>query len=398
MTSNDADSATAGTTAGARLAVDELRSLAEILRHLDRAAAKAEWDDPGALQAAVASARSQLIASPGSADIAATGASAQRLTRAQEFHRGAVPAPGPTSAAQASADAVVAVEVARAATAEAVVAVWDAWRLAADDDRRVPKRHAAVTGAVSATADLGRRLRVEVRHVWTGRPRSILARLVITLGISLSLAAVYHFSGWSKYDDLSRLTLYLFSGVVGSVVCTNALCFEAERVRAQLADGERLWRILVAKNLAMAALITVAALPVVVFLTVAEGANPVALVDQLITMVFIWLGMGNVLSVVCPLRPEPVSARFSDGTWKPYLLTFVISYGVGLAVNLMIYWRLWARQKASDEIAGGTWAAFALVLASAVLSWILLTVFAVACSREPRLRRVLSREMIAYGK
>ncbi|CAN5296182.1 hypothetical protein BH11ACT6_BH11ACT6_38680 [soil metagenome] len=403
MTSKDAlddDGPTGadGQTASARLAIDELRSLVDILRHLDRAAAAAEWEDPGALRAAVAGARSQLTASAGGADIAAAGASAQRVARAQEFRRGAIAVPAPSSPAQASADAVVAVEVARAATAEAVVAVWEAWRLAAADGQRMPKRRAAVTGVMSAVADLGRRLGAEVRHVWAGRPRSILARLVITLGISVSLAAGFHFSGWSKYDDVSRLTLYLFSAVVGSVVCTNALCFEAERVRAQLSAGERLWRILVVKNLAMAALVTVAALPVVVFLTVADGANPVALIDQLITMVFIWLGVGNVLSVVYPLRHEPVSARLADGTWKRYLFTFAISYGVGLTVNLMIYWRLWARQTASAEIAGGMWAAFALVLASAVLSWVLLTVFAVACSREPRLRRVLSREMVVYRK
>lgn len=399
MTSkDDGRPGTGGPTSGGRLAIDELRSLVDILRHLDRAAAAAEWEDPSALRAAVAGARSQLTASAGGSDIAAAGASPQRLARAEEFRRGAIAAPEPSSPAQASADAIVAVEVARAATAEAVVAVWEAWRLAAADGQRMPPRRAAVTGVTSAVADLGRRLSAEVRHVWAGKPRSILARLVITLGISVSLAAGFHFSGWSKYDDVSRLTLYLFSAVVGSVVCTNALCFEAERVRAQLSAGERLWRILVVKNLAMAALVTVAALPVVVFLTVADGANPVALIDQLITMVFIWLGVGNVLSVVYPLRHEPVSARLADGTWKRYLFTFAISYGVGLTVNLMIYWRLWARQTASAEIAGGMWAAFALVLASAVLSWVLLTVFAVACSREPRLRRVLSREMVVYRK
>ncbi|MET0897261.1 MAG: ABC transporter permease [Mycobacterium sp.] len=392
MTSDDAEP-----TASARMAVDELRSLVTILRHLDRAAAAAEWDDPSALRAAVVTARRQLTSLAGGSDLAAAGASPEWLARAADFRREA-PAPEPTSPGHAGADAVVAVEIARAATAEAVVAVWDAWRLAADDRRRVPTRRSALTGTGAAITDLSRRVGQEARHVVADKPRSILARLVITLGISLSLAAVYHFSGWSQYDDVSRLTLYLFSAVVGSVVCTNALCFEAQRVRAQLADGERLWRILVAKNLAMAALITVAALPVIVFLTVADGANPVALIDQLITMVFIWLGVGNVLSVVYPLRHEPVSARFADGTWKPYLVTFAVSYGVGLTVNLMIYWRLWARQTASEEIAGGMWAAFALVLASAVLSWILLTVFAVACSREPRLRRVLSREMVVYRK
>jgi hypothetical protein len=224
----------------------------------------------------------------------------------------------------------------------------------------------------------------------------VLLRLVITLAISLSLVAFYHLTGFTRYDDAGRLTLYLFSAVVGSVVCTNALCFEARRVRAQLVDGERLWRILIAKNLALAALVTVAGLPVIAFLTLADGGNPVALIDQLITMVFIWLGVGNVLSVLYPIRHEPVSARLKDGTWKRYLFSFVLSYGVGLTVNLMIFWRLWAKQKATDQITGGAWAAFALVLVSSVLMWILLTVFAVACAREPRLRWVLSREMVSY--
>lgn len=57
-----------------------------------------------------------------------------------------------------------------------------------------------------------------------------------------------------------------------------------------------------------------------------------------------------------------------------------------------------AKYPVSTELAGGAWAAFTLVLASAVLSWILLTVFAVACSRDPRVRRVLSGEMVVYRK
>jgi hypothetical protein len=163
-----------------------------------------------------------------------------------------------------------------------------------------------------------------------------------------------------------------------------------------MARGKRVWEILVAKNLAMAVMITVAALPVIAFLTVANEGSPIALIDQLVTMVFIWLGVGNVLSVLYPIRHEPVSARLHDGTWKPYLFSFALSYGVGLSVNLMIFWRLWSRQTASAELAGGEWAAFLLVLGSALASWVLLTVFAVTCSREPRIRRILSREMIVY--
>ena len=69
---------------------------------------------------------------------------------------------------------------------------------------------------------------------------------------------------------------------------TNALCFEAERVRAELSNGERMWRILVANNLAMAAPVTTAGLPAIGFLTVTVGANPVAMVDELLTVFTGW--------------------------------------------------------------------------------------------------------------
>ena len=296
---------------------------------------------------------------------------------------------------QASANAVVAIALARSAIAEAILAV--AGSNDADGGRggtTMTKRIAVIRRA--PVSGVGQRIAGELRHVMADRPRDVLIRLLITLGISLSLVSVYHFSGWTKYDDVSRLSLYLFSAVVGSVVCTNSLCFEAQRVRDAVSRGERIWQILVAKNLSMAVLVTVAALPVIVFLTVADEGNPIALIDQLITMVFIWLGVGNVLSVLYPIRHEPFSARLRDGTWKPFLFSFALSYGVGLTVNLMIFWRLWSRQTASTELAGGEWAAFLLVLGSAVTSWVLLTVFAVTCSREPGIRRILSREMVTY--
>lgn len=169
-------------------------------------------------------------------------------------------------------------------------------------------------------------------------------------------------------------------------------------MRRLLAAGERIWRILVVKNIAIAVLVIEAGLPVIAVLTAIGDSNPIAMIDQLVMMVFIWLGVANVLSVLYPLRHEPVSARLHDGTWKPFLFSFALSYGVGLTVNLMIYWRLWSRQYAAGELVGGDWAAFALVLGSALSSRALLTVLAVACSREPRVRALLSREMIPFER
>jgi cytochrome b561 len=381
-------------------AVDELRFLGDSLRRVDAAAAAVDWDDDVAVARVIATAQAELTSMAGAVadDIAATGASAPWLARADDHARGVSSTRElATAADQAHANAVVAVALARAAVAEAVLAVARARNVEVGVVTPATTRRIAVL-RVAPLSGVGRRVVDEVRHVIADRPRAILVRLVITLAISLSLVTFNHVSGWSEYGDVSQLTLYLFSAVVGSVVCTNALCFEAQRVRDVMSGGERLWRIMVAKNLAMAVLVTIAALPVIGFLTVANDGNPIAMIDQLVTMVFIWLGVGNVLSVLYPIRHEPVSARLRDGTWKPYLFSFALSYGVGLTVNLMIFWRLWSRQAAATELAGGQWAAFVLVLASAVTSWLLLTVFAVACSREPRIRRVLSREMVAYRR
>ncbi len=374
-------------------AVQELRALADSLRTVEAAAAAAEWDDDAAWAGAVAEADAQLASwrRTAGADIAASEASPHWRSRIDEYARSPSPAHEPTPA-EAAADVVVAVGLARAAVADAVRCAAAARAAAPQRSRtRISRRLGAVI------PDLGRRVAAELRHIIADSPRAILARIAITLGVALSVVAFYHFTGLTRYDT-GRLTLYLFSAVVGSMVCTNALCFEAERVRSALAAGDQVWRILVAKNLAMATMVTIAGLPVIAALALGGDGNPFAMIDQLVTMVFIWLGVGNVLSVVYPLRHEPLPARLHDGTWLPFGFSFALSYGVGLTVNLMIYWRLWSRQTAARELAGGDWAAFALVLASALTSWVLLTVFAVACSREYRLRQKLSREMVVYRK
>ncbi|MCV7318011.1 hypothetical protein AWB99_09295 [Mycolicibacterium confluentis] len=380
-------------------AVQELRTLADAVRTVDAAAAAAEWDDDEQLSTLAAQADADLATLRQTDDIAASVASPLWRARLEELVRSSDAARTLTATPQeAAANAVVAVALARAAVAEAVRTTAQAQGVALGEaEPETAARRQAARAFPALLNRLGRLVVGELRHIVADRPRAIAMRIVITLGIALSLVAFYHLTGFTRYDA-GRLTLYLFSAVIGSVVCTNALCFEAQRVRDALTSGESLWRILVSKNLAMAALVLLAGLPVIALLTVAGDGNAIAMVDQLLTMVFIWLGVGNVLSVLYPLRHEPISARLKDGTWKPYLLSFAVSYGVGLAVNLMIYWRLWSRQTASQHLAGGAWAAFILVLASALVSWLLLTVLAVACSREHRQRRLLSREMVAYRR
>ncbi|KJF25013.1 MULTISPECIES: ABC transporter permease [Rhodococcus] len=310
------------------------------------------------------------------------------------------------AAAQAEADAVAAVTTARIALEAAHLAVLEA-RVAALDAGDSDDVAAAIRGYVPLAAgnpavrhmqDLGSRIREEFRHVFNGKPRSIAFRLGLSLGLGFAYLAFIRLFQWdSKEDRLPYLALYALSGVIGSVVCTNALSFDAGRVRAALSGGTRLWHVLVAKNIVMLILVGAAGFVLSVVLSWRAGNSTELLkaCGQVLTMILLWLGVANVMSVSLPLRAEPILERRYDGTWKPFMLSFAISYGVGLVVNLMLYWRVWAKTTLLEQM-GGPWIPVLMLVASAAATWLLLTVLAVLLAEQPRFRRALQREMIVY--
>src|SRR6478609_3080561 len=306
-------------------------------------------------------------------------------------------------AIQAEADAAAAVTAARIALGTAHLAVLRA-RLAAIDAGDNETTAAAIRGyAVLARGNpvvrhsqaLGTGLRDELRQIVLGKPRSVAVRLGISLAFGLGYLAFLRIFQWdTTREQLPYLALFALSGVIGSVVCTNSLSFDAARVRAALAGGTRLWHVLITKNIAM--LIIVGAAGVLMSILLAwragDGRALLKACGQLFTMILLWLGVGNVMSVVTPLRAEPLSARLKDGTWKPFLISFATSYIIGLLVNLMLYWRVWAKQTLIEQL-GGPLVPVLLLVASATVTWLLLTMLAVLLADQPRLRRVLQREM-----
>lgn len=106
-------------------AVDELRFLADALRRVDAATAAAHWDDE-ALDRVLAEARAELASLQGAIadDIAAAAASAAWRERADGYAHSVTLTRGlAVSVEEAGANAVVAVTLARAAVAEAILAV-----------------------------------------------------------------------------------------------------------------------------------------------------------------------------------------------------------------------------------------------------------------------------------
>jgi hypothetical protein len=308
-----------------------------------------------------------------------------------------------SGAAVAEADAAAAVTAARIALGEAYLAVLTA-RLAAIDagdvedairgHRPLPASHPAAGHAW----ELAGGLRAELRHIVRGRPRSVPVRLGTGFGLGLAYLGVLRLFHWERTEPyLPYLAVFALSVVMGSVVCTNAMSIDAGRVRAALSGGTRLWHVLLSKNLAL--LLLVGATGILLGTLLAWYVNdPGALLTasgELFTMILIWLGVGNVMSVLRPLRHEPLAARRHDGTLRPFFSSLVISYLVGHLVNLMVIWRVWAQQAAIAET-GRILLPVLLTVGSAALVWMLLTVVAVALAERPVVRRGLLAELVEY--
>jgi uncharacterized integral membrane protein len=85
-----------------------------------------------------------------------------------------------------------------------------------------------------------------------------------------------------------------------------------------------------------------------------------------------------------------------SGSLKQFLIAFTVSYLIGYLVNLILIWRMFAAQELSSPLGGAIVPAI-LVILSSVVMWLLLTVFAVALSQQPKVRRALLREIADYN-
>jgi hypothetical protein len=113
---------------------------------------------------------------------------------------------------------------------------------------------------------------------------------------------------------LPYLGLWAISVVMGGAVCLNAMSFDAMRVRAALDSGARLWHVLVIKNLAL--LVLVAPLGFLLSAPLAWRAGDLGAFFKacalMICFILLWLGVGNILSIVLPIRDEPLKKRASS--------------------------------------------------------------------------------------
>jgi hypothetical protein len=311
------------------------------------------------------------------------------------------------AAAQAEADAVAAVGVARMALTDAALAVLQA-RLARIDAGEDVADAAAIDGHVPLAGRnpvsrhgpaLAGGLVGEIRYILNRKPRSTVKSMAITLAMGLLYLGWIRLFDWDKDRQwLPFLGLFVLSVVMGGSVCINALSFDAMRVRAALDTGQRLWHLLVIKNLALLCLVAPIGFVLSLLIAISAGdwsrfANALVLT---VCFILLWLGVGNIVSIAVPSRDEPILKRKQSGSLKQFLIAFAVSYLVGYVVNLMLVWRAFAARDLAAKL-NEQWLPLILLVLSCVTMWILLTVFAVALSQQPKVRRLLQREIADYS-
>jgi hypothetical protein len=392
-------------------AADELVELVGRAASAERAVLAARWKDRPEVERMIAAVRRAADDEQREPDRSAGSTPATARTpveRASDAAQAVSLAPSAHDvAARAEAEAVTAVAVARRALYDAHLAVLEA-RLARIDAGEAEPGAAVIDGhtplagrnAVSRHGPaLASGLRGEIHYILTRKPRSVVKSLAISLALGLLYLGFIRLFQWdTRQRLLPYLGLWAISVVMGGAVCLNAMSFDAMRVRAALDSGARLWHVLVIKNLALTCLVAPIGFLLSALLSWRAGDlgaffKACAL---MICFILLWLGVGNVLSILLPIRDEPVLHRRRDGTLKQFVIAFTVSYLIGYLVNLMLLWRVFAAQQLAERL-GGVLIPAVLVILSSIAMWFLLTVFAMALAQQPKIRRALLREIADYG-
>ena len=299
-------------------AIDGLSEVAGRAAQAEATARSVTWQDQKGIDAAAKKVDNSLVqdrialARPGLSAVAPSETWRVRLAELVDPDRDQRTEPPPAdpvlAAAQAEADADAAVAVARLSLIEAHRAVLQARSAAlrAGDSEAVA---AAVRGyrilppgntVVRHGQALGSGVTTEFSNVLRSRPRSILNKLAIGFLIGVAYLVFIWALDWDNNSELlPYFAIYALSGVIGGVVCTNALSWDAGRVRSDLIGGRRLWHVLISKNWSMFVLVGTVGVVLSVLLAwpTGEFSTLIKALGELFTMMLIWLGIGNVLSV-----------------------------------------------------------------------------------------------------
>jgi hypothetical protein len=214
----------------------------------------------------------------------------------------------------------------------------------------------------------------EIRWTFTSRLGWII-QVMANLAIGIPFVLI---SSWNAQHDSIRVGGFatsLAGWALASVINTNQLGFDADRVGRSLQRGDEVVRILFFKNLA---LLVVLAPPIMVLtailrVTVVHDPHniPMALTRDVADFTM-WLGFGSVLSVLLPFRPLGWRRRFQRRpTWFRTAVCVAIPYGVYYVI--FPGWHVCELSVADalfhHQLRGHEWGFSLVLLGASLLTW-----------------------------
>ncbi len=185
---------------------------------------------------------------------------------------------------------------------------------------------------------LPHRVLAEVR--WSFQwPCNWLLGVFINLGLSLLWLVLVPLRGQPHHDWVIVVGTYFAVFILADITTTNVLGLDAMRVRASLATGVKVRRLLLTKNYA---LLVIVGLPTLVFTGVLTVTSElphrlVLTLPGVALPMFAWLGVGNVVSVLLPVAVRPLRARWAERrNWRstlPWLIQLGVPYLLLYAVD-----------------------------------------------------------------
>lgn len=158
------------------------------------------------------------------------------------------------------------------------------------------------------------------------------------LGMAFNLLVAVIVIGYQRYDPhvsgdlkIANIGIAVVVYVLAGTLATNQLGADADRVINSVERGDRVSRILALKNVSLALLMVPVALLVTVIVRILVDRwrllPNAAMYD--VAAVFVWLGLGNLVSVMLPYRPISLRARLkARPTWVRWGLRQAVPYAL----------------------------------------------------------------------